>query len=144
MTLLRVPARLDVQAVRGLRQRWPMDVARVELDFAAQRFVLPAGTVGLACLVQWARGNGQTVDARFDGCENAGYWERMDFCRRCGFAGPPPGARHAARGRFSELRPVADIDEVDAITDALVSVRETAAAAPARETGQGGTGRRGP
>lgn len=121
MTRLRIPSRLDSPAVRGLRRDWP-ESRRVVLSFADQRFVLPAGTVGLACMVQWARRNGQEIEADFDGCENAGYWERMDFCALCGFDGMPAGPRHPAGGRFSELRRVDEINDVEAITEALVSV----------------------
>jgi hypothetical protein len=117
-----LPAQLQAASLRTVLRGWPEDAARVELDFACQRWVLPSGTVGLSCMIAWARGRGQAVTARLGGCENAGYWERMGFFRLFDLEAPPPMAHHPARGRFSEIRRIEDIREVDPITEELVAV----------------------
>lgn len=119
---LTLPPTMHAGAVQWLRRQWPSHRCTVVLDMAHQRFVEPAGSVGLGCLIDWARAQGQEVRVAADACENALYWGRMDFFALLGLDGPEPQGRHEPEGRFSEVRKVDDPDNVDALTDALASV----------------------
>lgn len=119
---LAVPEVMHAGAVQALRQQWPAQARTILLDMTRQRFVEPAGSVGLSCLIVWARAQGQQVHVHIGDCENALYWARMNFFAVCGLQGPEPLGRRESDGRFSEIRTVDDLDEVDALTEALASV----------------------
>lgn len=119
---LPLPRELHAGAVQLLRQQWPSDAGTVVLDMARQRFVEPAGSVGLSCLIDWARAQSQEIRVAVGACENALYWARMDFFALLGLEGPEPLSRHDPDGRFSEIRKVDDPEQVDELTEALASV----------------------
>ena len=119
---LALPQTMHAGAVQVLRRQWPSHRCTVVLDMARQRFVEPAGSVGLGCLIDWARAQGQEVRVAVGTCENALYWARMDFFALLGLDGPEPQGRQDPDGRFSEIRKVDDPDDVDALTEALASV----------------------
>jgi hypothetical protein len=122
MAELLLPARLTLQTLPFLCNSWPDD-GEVRINFGNQGWVLPSGIVGLSCLVEAAIRRGQYVTCSLQGCQNASYWQRMGFCARFGVRdAPAAGVRRAARSRFSELKRISDIEEVDAITEGLIEV----------------------
>ena len=77
----------------------------ITLNFEHVRFYTPGALVLLLAKVQWWEAKGKTV--RFEKCESApafGYLQRIDFFSQTGIALPEKFKRHAASGRFVELR----------------------------------------
>jgi hypothetical protein len=128
-----VAARLNLSSLTRLVEQWPTS-GSIELDFAEQEWVYPSGTVGLSCLVSLARQRGQSVDlVGLDACRNITYWERMSFFRNFGLSGvAASGIPRPARSRFSEVRPIRDINETDEIAAGLVDA--TSPTPEARQT----------
>lgn len=126
-----LPRHLNLATLTGIINAWPRDASSIVVDFRGQVFVYPAGTVGLSCLASQAIGRGQELSFQFDGCENVTYWERMGFFSNFNIQGiPSAGVRRDSGNRFSEVRVVNNIDDVDRLTAELVDV-----AAPSREAG---------
>jgi len=122
-TTIRLPGALTMPNLSRLLKVWPHDEPAIELDFRDQRWVEPAGTVALTCLVHAASNRGQEVTVNVERCQNAVNWARMGFFRNLGL--PEPGQRDRAQdpgGRFSEIAVVDDIDETDGIAAGLVAV----------------------
>lgn len=128
--LVRLPQSLTLETLRGVVRRWPDGAAEITVRLDPAQWVHPAGIVGLACLIRTTERRGGRVAVDATACARAGYWERMGFFRVLGLEGPPPeGVARKPRGRFSELRSVAEIEEVDEITEALVAVTNPTRAA---------------
>ena len=60
-TTIRLPGALTMPNLSRLLKIWPHDEPAIELDFRDQRWVEPAGTVALTCLVRAASNRGQEV-----------------------------------------------------------------------------------
>lgn len=125
-TTIRLPGALTMPNLSRLLDIWPHDAPAIELDFGGQRWVEPAGTVALSCLVRAATRGGQEVTVNFEGCQNASYWARMGFFRNLGL--PEPRQRYRPQdpgGRFSEIAVIDDIDETDGVATGLVAVADS-------------------
>lgn len=121
-TLLAVPKQLGVDGLEQLVGRWPSS-RRVCLAFGALGFAYPSGVCGLACLAARHRAGGHQVDVTDLGPTGA-----ITYCERVGLSGVlgvdalSAGTPRAPFGRFSCLRLVDDIDEVDEAADDMLSV----------------------
>lgn len=127
-----LPGRLNLATLPGVVRQWPLDSRRITVDFSAQRFVYPTGTVGLAYLVESARRAGHVIEFKTTGCPIVGYWQRMGFFDL--FDAPLAqayGPKRPPDGRFAEICRADNAYEVDTITEQLVDVvRPTAEARP--------------
>lgn len=125
MTRLELPQRLDLKALPQLVREWPHGSTGVEIVLHPKQWVEPAGLVALACLIEASQRAGAAVTTDHSGCPAAGYWERMRFFSALGIASPEPsGPAREAEGRFSELKAIGDIFEVDEVTEGLVDVSQ--------------------
>lgn len=77
----------------------------ITLNFEHVQFYTPGAVVVLLAKVQWWEARGKTV--HFEKCESCaafGYLQRIDFFSQTGIKLPEKFKRHAASGRFVELR----------------------------------------
>ena len=111
---LLLPETLNIDSLSSVVSAWPPVEEDAVLNFSAQRWVYPSGTVGLSCLIEGAISRGQTVQGLAGECRNITYWERMGFFDNFHVPGiPSSGARREAGDRFSEIRLIYEIDEVE-------------------------------
>ncbi len=127
MPPIKLPTYLTIDTLPAVVKNWPAS-GSIELDFSDHRFVHPAGTTAIACLLNQAIREGRNVSCDFNQCANVSYWERMGFFRHFpSIPAPRSGGRRDPAGRFSEVKYVWDIDDVDGFTNELVSVVNPAA-----------------
>jgi hypothetical protein len=118
-----LPRNFNLAELIHLRARWPVRAPAIRVTMHPEQWVEPTGLVGLACLIEEARRGGSEVVVDYGNCNRAGYWERMGFFRQVGLDGPgASGIPQEAKRRFAEIRKVTDINDVDDLTDELISV----------------------
>jgi hypothetical protein len=123
--VIQLPRRLGMMEMLELQAHWPSPScsAAIQIRLHPEQWIEPAGMVGLACLIEVIRLRGNPISVDHSDCSRAGYWERMGFFREVGLNGPnPSGVPQSSRRRFSEIRRISDIWDVDKITDELVEI----------------------
>lgn len=119
--ILQIPQRLNLRGISSLLGQWDLS-KETTLVLDPYQWVDPVGLVGISCLIDLAEKEyGQHTSIDYSNCNNASYWERMEFFKCMGLVGPSPnGERHQADGRFCELKKIEDDNNTDSITKALV------------------------
>lgn len=127
--ILTLPTQMDDKSLSTFMTTWPSDPVNITVVFNKKQWSTPTGMVGLACLIDKHQKKGGSVELNFEQCEGTGYWERMGFFREIGLPAPvcANGIARPASGRFAELRKIGDIEEVDNVTQELVSATHTSA-----------------
>lgn len=76
-SVVELPKRLDLESIVELANNWPTSSRQITLDFRHQKFVEPAGSVGLCALIGKAKREGKIVKHRMSECSNLLYWQRV-------------------------------------------------------------------